>query len=244
MHSVTHVNGTCHPNARVVPHILHMNESWDLEGPHVIGPIATHHRIVTLGLQLHKNSFFLRRRDTCEDAYVPVCVAVCCSVREQLLSASARHVRSRARTRAYLFIHLCVCERGEFFPSSFRRVQRRTRISPLCCSVLQCAAVCCSVLQSVAMCCRVLRCVAVRCSVLQGVAVRCIVLQCVAVCCSMLQCVVVYCNVLQCVAVCYTRTSHSIRHLRGASDTPPHTQKYTYIYTYTRTHTYSHTYTR
>ena len=50
---------------------------------------------------------------------------------------------------------------------------------PMCCSVLQCAAVCCSVLQ----------CVAVWCSLLQSVAVCCSLLQCVATCSSVFQCV-------------------------------------------------------
>ena len=78
-------------------------------------------------------------------------------------------------------------------------IQRQER--PVCCSVLQCAAMCCSVLQCVE-CDAVRDCwfdVRVRVCVLerllQCVAVCCSVLQCVAVCCSVLQCVVMYCSV-------------------------------------------------
>jgi len=81
------------------------------------------------------------------------------------------------------------------------------KLTPVCCSVLQCAAVCCGVLQCVAVCCRccsVLQC-AVCCSVLQCAAVCCSVLQCSSVCCSVLKCIAVCCSMLQCVAVCTFR---------------------------------------
>jgi len=48
-----------------------------------------------------------------------------------------------------------------------------SRISFICCSVLQYVAACCSVLQCVAVCCSVSQCVAVCCSVLQCVAECC-----------------------------------------------------------------------
>jgi len=90
---------------------------------------------------------------------------------------------------------------------------------PMCCSVLQCAAVCCIVLQCVAVCCsaglnwplvsvccRVLPC----CRVLQfvAIAVWCSVVQCGAVCCSVLQCFAVCCSVSQlAVSKCYMNES-------------------------------------
>jgi len=127
--------------------------------------------------------------------------------------------------------HMCVVTYREVAGQNheFISCTSRSRAGlPLCCSMLQCAAVCCSVLccsmsRCVAVCCSVLQCVAVCCRVLQCVAVWRSVLQCVAVCCSVLQCVAVYCSILQCVkfqvrcSVLHLKTL-SIHHERRRSD--------------------------
>jgi len=100
------------------------------------------------------------------------CVAVCCSVL-QLLST------------------LCQCVSGKCLSVL------QTRVTMICCSVLQCVVGCSSVLQCAAVCCSVLQCAAVCCSVLQCVAVCCSVLQRVSLCCSVLQCAAACCSVLE-----------------------------------------------
>jgi len=142
------------------------------------------------------------------------CVAVCCSVLQDLLAAF--HAAStctitpssvRCLLSVFVCVYACVCVwwgvcewvcvwvrvQSTFLHSlSFLSLARS--LSLVC--NLTCVAVCCSVLQCVAVCCSVLRCVAVCCSVLMCVAVRCSVLQCAAVCCTALQSVAECCSAL------------------------------------------------
>ena len=111
---------------------------------------------------------------------------------EFVFTPSMRVVRLKRVTPAFLFPERQWNSKAGVVEVLWLRPCAHTRVSIVCCSVLQCAALCRSVLRCVAVCCSVLQCVAVYCSVLQ----------CVAVCCSVLQCVAVCRSVLQCVALC------------------------------------------
>ena len=81
----------------------------------------------------------------------------------------------RRNSSTYTF-NVCVCEWHE--KVSFTVIKTNTRVgrcvSPMCSSVLQCAAECSRVLQSAAECCSVLQCAAVCYSVLQCAAGVCV----------------------------------------------------------------------
>jgi len=97
------------------------------------------------------------------------CVAVCCSVLQQLQCSTMRMRLTLRNMFSWLSItseYVCCVNQG------------------ICCSVVQRVAACCSALQCAAVRCSALQCAAVRCSAVQCVAVRCSALQCAAVRCS------------------------------------------------------------
>ena len=112
-----------------------------------------------------------------------ICVAVCCSVLQQVATCCS----------VLQCVAMCCSPQTIIYEIHHLRVA-------LCCSI----AVCCSVMQCVAVCCSELQCAVVCCSLLQFAAVCRSVSQCVAfnaaVCCSVLQCVAMRCSILQCIA--------------------------------------------